>query len=91
MVKSSRALLEFGKRNRLFKPQVDRMITNFYVELLLLNNGQAGILDSVYREAKVEIRNLNMNSLRILCFLGMRMAGKIVLAYLKIKKFCMLS
>lgn len=90
MVKSSKALLEFGKFNRLFKPQVDRMIANFYIELLLLNDGRANILDSIYREAKVEVKNLNMTSLRLLCFssfLGMRIASKIVLAYLKIKKF----
>lgn len=90
MLKSSKALLEFGKFNKLFKPQVDRMIANFYIELLLLNGGRADILDSIYHEAKVEVRNLNMISLRLLCFssfLGMRMASKIVLAYLNIKKF----
>lgn len=87
IIKSSIALLEFGKSNSLFKPQIDRTIANFYVDLLILNKGCANSLDSIYYDANVKLNNLSLTSLRILCifsFFNMRIASKVVLFYIDI-------
>lgn len=86
--KSSRALLDFGKRNPLFKPQIDRMISTFYV-MLLVNERNADVLSPMYKEAKVKLGNLHSTALKLLwafSFFDLKVAKKIVLAYLRLRK-----
>lgn len=89
IIKSSEILLNFGKRNCLFKPQIDRLITTFYIDLLLINVDEARDLDALFFGEKIRFSNLSLTSSRLLCafsFLGMNIAGKIVLIYLYFRK-----
>jgi len=89
IIKSSIELLNYGKKKGFFKPHIDRMIASFYVELLLINKKQANLLDSIFYAEKISFRNLSLTSLRLLylfSFLNMRIAGKIVISYLNIKR-----
>ena len=87
ILKSSDALLWFGKSNVLFKPHIDRMIVFFYIDLLV-NNRQAYMLDTIFYKEKIQLRNLPLTSMRLLyifSFWGMRIADKVVMKYLCIK------
>lgn len=89
IVKSSAELLKFGKMHNLFKPHIDRMIASFYIELLLIDKRQASLLDSIFCEENISLKNLSLTSLRLLylfSFLSMKIAGEFVLSYLNIKK-----
>lgn len=88
ILRSSRALLDFGERNPIFKPQIDRMISTFYVTLLA-SHQNAGMMKSIYKEARIKIKNLNfiaLKLLRIVSYLNLEIAGKTVLVYLRLRK-----
>lgn len=88
IIDSSIALLAFGKNNSIFKPQIDRMISCFYIELLVAGKGRAKRLNTVYHDAHIKYTNLPAMTYRLLCmfsFLGMDIAGWIVIMYLRVK------
>ena len=87
MIQSSIALFEFGKRNNAFKPQIDRMISTFYVDLLMLQKGDERELNKVYKSENIQMDNLVMKRHKILCIfslLGLKIASIIVFLYIKI-------
>lgn len=89
ILKSSDALLWFGRSNVLFKPHIDRMIAYFYIDFLSIYKVSEDELDRIFCEAKIQFRNLSSFSSRLLyicSFIGMRNASKILVSYLAFKE-----
>ena len=89
LIKLSNELLLVINKFIIFKPLIDRLISNFYLSLICRENSYDKTLDEIYIKAKVNLLNLNNYSSKLLYFcskFGMGFSRIVLPLYFKYKK-----
>lgn len=88
LIKLSNELLLVVDKFIIFKPLIDRLISNFYLSLICREDSYDKTLDEIYIKAKVNLRNLNNYSSKLLYLcskFGMGFSRRVLALYFKYK------